>query len=146
MKKIIFFALVFIVSTSSQAQNLASFERFWRTFQPLLVNKNYKALARHINFPLKSYGVLDGMKVLTYSATNFGRAIDKFLALDDVNHNDANGNMITQSKLTILRNYGVLPEKERSNFSTKYTRIDDLEFKFIKGKWLLIAFYDGRTE
>lgn len=147
MKKLLFVATLFF-SLQVAAQSEKGFDKFWAKFQPLLIAKNYTALAAHVQFPLKSNGVLDGIKPKTYTKATFGKALTAFLNLDDANSTDANGNYITKKKSEVLAAYSdweIIPGMWKSQYGNT-TRVDDLEFKLIGGKWKLVLFYDGRTE
>ncbi len=152
MKKL-FFLLAVAFSLSTQAQSTKGFDKFWEKFQPLLVAKKYAVLSAHVQFPLKGYGSLDGAKVLTYTKANFGKALTAFLNIDDANHNpdnktDANGDYITIKKSEVLGLYAswsLIPDNAKYVSGTS-ARVDDLEFKFVGGKWKLSGFYDGRTD
>jgi hypothetical protein len=152
MKKLLFIATI-LFSLQANAQSTKGFDKFWAKFQPLLIAKKYTALAAHVQFPLKGLGVLDDIKPKTYTKVNYGKALTAFLNLDDANHNDNNatddnGDYITMKKSDVLAAYAtyeLIPGKWKS-VSGNTARVDDLEFKYIGGKWKFTSFYDGRTE
>jgi hypothetical protein len=138
MKKIMMLFLLVGSFTAGKAQSKASLEKFWSSFQPLLVAKKFKALEAHTQFPLTSRGVLDDIKELKISKAKFAEAMGNFLAIDDPNLND--------TKMNTYKQWTKLPTGNEVSLSGNWARINDMEFKFVKGKWILTLIYDGRTE
>jgi hypothetical protein len=138
MKKIAILLILVGSFTAGKAQSKASLEKFWSTFQPLLVAKKFKALEAHTQFPLTSRGVLDDIKELKISKAKFAEAMGNFLAMDDPNLNTI--------KIETYKKWTKLPSGNETSISGTWARINDMEFKFVKGKWMLTLIYDGRTE
>ncbi len=141
MKKILLSCLLIISLTAVHAQGAAGFNKFWATFQPLLVSNNYTALQKHVQFPLKSRGVEDGMKILNVSKAGFAVAMTKFLALDSYDNNNRAFPMINNYIKWVQ-----VPKGNDAYVNARTARIGDLEFTYIGKAWLLTLLYDGRTD
>jgi hypothetical protein len=138
MKKICLITLIFFAAGKSFTQNTAGFENFWATFQPLLADREYLDLVKHVQFPLLSKGVFDELPVKKITKENFAVHMENYLSIDDPNLNGI--------KLNIYKNWESIPDNQKQNIQAETARIDDMVFKKKNGKWLLVMIYDGRTE
>lgn len=109
------------------------FLSFWTNFRTAVLQSDAKALDSLTLFPLVIKGTLDSDPVKKTGPKNFPVVLKKCLAQPNINYSGTVADVIKATTTFSAREY--------TDMRNNMMRVEDFEFKKIKGKWLLYLIY-----